>query len=165
MMLLVILAGSGATALAIGGPSAGSIARVVRDSGIAAPAVFIFLYAVLTVLFFLGSVGSPAAGALFGVALGTFLTVIGATIGATASFCLGRRLRRASVERIAGPRMQKVDGFLRRHGFATVLYLRLIPAVPFNVFNYACGATGVRGRPANAPPAPTTPTQPNDERP
>jgi hypothetical protein len=34
----------------------------------------------------------------------------------------------------------------RRRGFATVLYLRLAPVVPFNTFNYACRATGVRGR-------------------
>jgi uncharacterized membrane protein YdjX (TVP38/TMEM64 family) len=100
----------------------------------------------LTVLLFPGSIASLAAGGLFGVALGALLTVLGASIGAVGSFYLGRALGRDEVERIAGPRARRLDSFLRRHGFTTVLYLRLVPVVPFNVFNYACGATGVRGQ-------------------
>lgn len=145
-MLFTVLLGAGGAVLLIGGPSSSSIAHTVRGTGFWAPVVFVALYATLTVLLFPGSVASVAAGALFGVGLGTSLTVLGAAIGATASFYLGRRLGRAGVERIAGARASKLDRFLRRHGFATVLYLRLIPIVPFNVFNYACGTTGVRGR-------------------
>jgi uncharacterized membrane protein YdjX (TVP38/TMEM64 family) len=145
-VLLAFLLSAGGAVLLIGGPSPDSIARTVRGTGVGAPVVFVALYAALTVLLFPGSVGSVAAGALFGVALGTAVTVLGAAIGASASFYLGRRLGRAGVERVAGARAQKLDRFLQRHGFATVLYLRLIPIVPFNVFNYACGTTGLRGR-------------------
>jgi uncharacterized membrane protein YdjX (TVP38/TMEM64 family) len=33
---------------------------------------------------------------------------------------------------------------LTRHGFLAVLYLRLVPVLPFNVLNYAVGVSGVR---------------------
>jgi uncharacterized membrane protein YdjX (TVP38/TMEM64 family) len=145
-VLLAFLLSAAGAVLLIGGPSSSSIAHTVRATGVGAPVVFVALYAALTVLLFPGSVGSVAAGALFGVVLGTVLTVLAAIIGATASFYLGRRLGRAGVERVAGARARKLNRFLNRHGFATVLYLRLIPIVPFNVFNYACGTTGVRGR-------------------
>jgi uncharacterized membrane protein YdjX (TVP38/TMEM64 family) len=74
------------------------------------------------------------------------LTIVGASIGASASFWIARSLGRAQVERIAGERAMRLDGWLRRRGFLAVLYARLIPAVPFNLLNYVAGATGVSAR-------------------
>lgn len=76
------------------------------------------LYVALTVLLFPGAVITAAGGALFGALLGTGLTLIGATIGATASFLLGRRLGRAQVERIAGRRIGALDAWLARRGLS-----------------------------------------------
>ncbi len=141
-VLLVVFA----AAVVFGGPSRARIDGAVRDSGIAAPVVFVVLYAVLTVLLFPGAVVTAVGGAVFGTALGTALAVVGATLGAAASFLLGRRLGRKHVERMTGRRLAQVDAWLERRGFLAVLYLRLIPAVPFNLLNYAAGVSAVRRR-------------------
>lgn len=132
--------------LLLGGPSGRSVARLIEEGGVAGPLVYVALYAVLTVLLFPGAIVTAAGGALFGAVLATPLTVVGATIGATAAFFIGRRLGREEVERIAGRRIGAVDAWLERRGFLAVLYLRLIPVVPFGAFNYAAGVTGVTGR-------------------
>lgn len=130
----------------VGGPSGGSVTRAVEESGVAGPIVYVAIYGVLTVLLFPGAVLTAVGGALFGAVPATALTVIGATIGATAAFAIGRRLGREQVERIAGRGIGAVDSWLERRGFLAVLYLRLIPVIPFAPLNYAAGVTGVGRR-------------------
>jgi len=142
VLLLVVFVGT----VVVGGPSRARISSLVNDSGIAGPVVFVLLYAVLTVLLFPGAVVTAVGGALFGTPLGTALAVVGATLGAAASFLIGRRLGRKQVERMTGRRLVQVDAWLERRGFVAVLYLRLIPAVPFNLLNYAAGVSAVRRR-------------------
>lgn len=142
----VLVAGGSAAALVLGGPSQGDIQATVDDAGPLAPLAFVALYAVLTVLLVPGAFVTAAAGALFGTVLGTLLAVVGATLGAIAAFFIARRLGREQVEQIAGRRIGAVDGWLRRRGLLAVLYLRLIPLVPFSALNYAAGVTAVRPR-------------------
>jgi uncharacterized membrane protein YdjX (TVP38/TMEM64 family) len=141
---LLVLASAGV--LLIGGPSKAGIEETIQSTGIAAPVVFVALYGILTVLLFPGSIITAASGVLFGTALGTGLSVIGATIGATGAFLVGRRLGRSQVERIAGRRIGALDSWLERRGFLAVLYVRLLPIVPFNALNYVAGVTSVRPR-------------------
>lgn len=58
------------------------------------PVIFVGLYVVATVFFMPGSVLTLGAGAVFGVALGAVCVSIGATLGATAAFLVGRYLAR-----------------------------------------------------------------------
>jgi uncharacterized membrane protein YdjX (TVP38/TMEM64 family) len=143
-LLAVAVAGAAIAVYALGGPSQAELQQVVDDAGPAAPVVFCLLYAGLTLLLFPGAIITAAGGTLFGVALGTALSVAGATLGATGAFLVGRRLGREQVEEIAGPRVGRIDRWLTRHGFLAVLYLRLVPVLPFNVLNYAVGVSGVR---------------------
>jgi uncharacterized membrane protein YdjX (TVP38/TMEM64 family) len=73
---------------------------------------------------------------------------IGSTLGATAAFLLGRTVLRARAARaIAGnPRFRALDEAIGRNGFKMVFLVRLSPAFPFNVLNYALGLTKVRLR-------------------
>ncbi len=142
----VVLVGASVAVVLIAGPSQHDVERTVRSTGIAGPLVYVALYVVLTVLLFPGAVITAAGGAVFGVALGTLLTVAGASIGAAIAFRIGRRVGRSQVERIAGRRLGALDGWVTRNGFVAVLYARLIPVLPFNALNYAAGVTGVRGR-------------------
>lgn len=146
LALLGVLLAAGATAAFVFAPSTGSIEGIVDDAGVLAPIAFVALYAALTVLLFPGAAMTAAAGVLFGVAGGTVLAVVGATLGAVASFIVGRRLGRRQVEEIAGRRIGELDRRLERRGFLAVLYLRLVPLVPFNALNYAAGVSAVRRR-------------------
>ena len=122
------------------------IASLVDSAGIAAPVAFVVIYAALTVALVPGSVTSLAAGALFGAAWGTLLTVLGGTLGAAIAFALARRLGRERLRGRGGKRFDSLDGWVERHGFLAVLYVRLVPLFPFNAVNYAFGFTAVRGR-------------------
>lgn len=145
-LLLVVLAGGAAIAILVGGPTRGGIERTVRSAGVAGPLVYIGLYVGLTVLLVPGTLLTAAGGVLFGVALGTVLTVVSATLGALVAFAIGRRLGREQVEQIAGRRLGRLDDWISRHGFLAVLYVRLIPLFPFNALNYVAGVTAVRPR-------------------
>ncbi len=118
----------------------------VRQAPVAAPVVFVLLYAALTVLLIPGAVRSLLAGALFGPVWGTVLTVVAATIGASAAFLIARSVGRAHVERIAGPRITQIDRWITDRGLGAVLFVRLVPLFPFNTVNYAAGLTGLRLR-------------------
>src|SRR5258707_13039404 len=71
------------------------------------PVIFVGLYVVATVLFVPGSALTLGAGAVFGVVLGTVCVSIGATLGATAAFLVGRYLARDAIAR----RVEKKEKF------------------------------------------------------
>jgi len=109
---------------------------------------FIALYIVATVCFVPGVPLTLAAGAIFGVAAGTALVSVGSTLGATAAFFVGRTVARNWVgHRIeAWPRFRAVDRAVASRGFWIVLLMRLSPALPFFLLNYAFGITAVKPR-------------------
>lgn len=124
-------------------PARGGLEEAVDGLGAAGALAFVAVYAVATVAMLPASVLSLASGALFGIALGSAVTVAGATLGAGAAFLAGRRLSRPSVEAIAGPNLRRLDRHLADRGLLSVLVLRLVPLIPFNAFNYAASATAV----------------------
>nr|WP_228055174.1 TVP38/TMEM64 family protein [Gloeocapsopsis crepidinum] len=106
---------------------------------------FILLYIVATIAFLPGSILTLGAGVVFGVFLGSFYVFIGATLGATAAFLVGRYLARGWVaKKIAGnKKFRAIDQAVGREGLKIVLLTRLSPIFPFNLLNYAYGVTGV----------------------
>jgi uncharacterized membrane protein YdjX (TVP38/TMEM64 family) len=110
------------------------------------PLAFIVVYALGTVLLLPASLLTVAGGLLFGVVGGSAVVLVGATVGAVASFLIGRVLGRPAVERLVGARIDRLDGFLARRGLVAVIGLRLVPVVPFALFNYGAGVTGLRTR-------------------
>jgi uncharacterized membrane protein YdjX (TVP38/TMEM64 family) len=112
------------------------------------PVLFVLIYVVATVLFVPGSVLTLGAGALFGVALGSALVSIGATLGATAAFLVGRYFARDWVtKKIAGnATFAAIDRAVAAEGWKIVGLTRLSPVFPFSLLNYAFGLTRVRLR-------------------
>lgn len=117
----------------------------INSQGTLGGIVFILLYIVATVAFLPGSILTLGAGVVFGVFLGSLYVFIGATIGATAAFLVGRYLARGWVaNKIAGnQKFVAIDGAVGREGLKIVLLTRLSPIFPFNLLNYAYGLTGV----------------------
>jgi uncharacterized membrane protein YdjX (TVP38/TMEM64 family) len=117
----------------------------IADLGPAGPALFIALYIAATVAFLPGSILTLGAGAVFGVVWGTVWVSIASTLGATAAFLIGRHFARdwvaAKIESM--PKFKAVDAAVAEGGWRVVGLIRLSPAFPFNLLNYAFGITSV----------------------
>lgn len=116
----------------------------LTGAGIAAPVVFMALYAIGTVLFLPGSLLTLIGGALFGPVFGTLYNVTGATLGATLAFLVARYAASDWVRRTSGPRLKQVIHGVELQGWRFVAFARLVPLFPFNLLNYALGLTRIR---------------------
>ena len=110
--------------------------------------VFIVLYVTAAVLLLPAFVLTLGAGAVFGVARGFVAVWVGATLGATAAFLIGRYLARGWVaRRIEGnPKFAAIDVAVAREGWKIVGLTRMSPAFPYVVLNYAFSLTRVSVR-------------------
>src|SRR5437773_1942892 len=110
------------------------------------PVIFVGFYVVATVFFMPGSVLTLGAGAVFGVALGSVCVSIGATLGATAAFLVGRYLARDVIARKIGKseKFATIDRAVADEGWKIVLLTRLSPVFPFTLLNYVFGLTRVK---------------------
>ncbi|WP_353930054.1 TVP38/TMEM64 family protein [Okeanomitos corallinicola TIOX110] len=106
---------------------------------------FIGIYIIATVAFLPGSILTLGAGVLFDVVLGSIYVFIGATLGATLAFLVGRYLARNWVSsKIAdNQKFAAIDNAVGKQGLKIVLLTRLSPIFPFNLLNYAFGVTAV----------------------
>ena len=82
---------------------------------------------------------------LFGMIWGGLLTFVTALLAAAICFGIARVVGRPGVERLISERsLARMDGFMARRGFLTVLIGRLIPFINPDVGSYAAGVTGIR---------------------
>lgn len=118
----------------------------VDGLGVLGPVVFIAAYAVAVVAFVPGSALTLAAGAIFGLLEGAVYVFIAAVLGSSAAFLIARYVARDSVEKkVAGnERFAAIDRAVGQQGRKIAFLLRLSPAIPFNLLNYAMGLTRVR---------------------
>jgi uncharacterized membrane protein YdjX (TVP38/TMEM64 family) len=117
----------------------------IQNLGLVGALAFIFLYMLATVAFLPGSILTLGAGAIFGVVLGSLYVFIGATLGATLAFLIGRYLARGWVaKKIEGNKnFAAIDKAVGKEGLKIVLLTRLSPLFPFILLNYVYGITGV----------------------
>ena len=119
----------------------------IASWGSAGPVLYILLYALNTISLF-PPVGilSLSAGLAFGPTVGFAVILAGAMLGTSVTFWISRRLGRGFVERRLKGTFRSIDEKLERRGFATVLFFRLIPAVPYEALNYVSGLSKIRFR-------------------
>jgi uncharacterized membrane protein YdjX (TVP38/TMEM64 family) len=117
----------------------------IRQLGPVGYVVFILVYILAAVLFLPGSILTIGAGVVFGLAGGFVAVSIASTLGASASFLIGRFLARDMIaSKVAGnERFAAIDEAVGREGFKIVFLTRLSPIFPFNLLNYAYGLTRV----------------------
>jgi len=117
----------------------------LQAAGIWAPLVFIAIYAAGVCLFVPGTLLTGLGAAIFGAYWGFVYVWIGAMIGASLAFVIGRTLGRDFAASLIGNRLKRYDDAIERNGFATVLYLRLV-YFPFTPMNFGMGLTKVNFR-------------------
>ncbi|GAA2142034.1 TVP38/TMEM64 family protein [Actinomadura napierensis] len=145
LVLGAALLGVGVLVAVAGGAVWGDVSAWVDSLGWWGPIVFALCYALAVTALVPGSVLNASAGALFGVAVGVGSVLVGATAGAALAFVLARALGRPAVARYAGSgRLARLDAYLSRRAFESILVLRMVGLFPFGVVNYGAGVAGVR---------------------
>lgn len=124
-------------------PSAVQLRDWASSVGPWLPLTFLLAHVVVTVLPFPRTAFTLAAGLLFGPALGVAIAVTASALSAVIALVLVRALGWQLGSLVNHPRVDALDARLRVRGWPAVLSLRLIPAVPFSVLNYAAGASSV----------------------
>ncbi len=106
---------------------------------------FFLIYVAVTAASLPGAaIMTLAAGALFGVVVGTILVSFASTIGATLAFLASRYVLRDTIEARFGDRLKAINAGLERDGAFYLFTLRMIPAFPFFVINLVMGLTRIR---------------------
>lgn len=131
------------TVASTGGLSSERVRDAIEPLGATAVPAFILASALLTCALFPGPLLAGASGLLFGTALGTPVAIASATLGAMLAFCVARFVAHDAVEALAGRRLRPLQEWIGRRGFWAVLYVRIVPGVPYTLVNYVAGLTRV----------------------
>uniref|UniRef100_A0A7S0MSD9 VTT domain-containing protein n=1 Tax=Pyramimonas obovata TaxID=1411642 RepID=A0A7S0MSD9_9CHLO len=117
----------------------------VNDHKIEGALAFVALFSTSEVFFFPGSVLALGAGVAFGLYIGVLVVWIGAVIGQSLAFVIGRYLLRESVTRWLEnhEKWAIVDKAIQKDGWKMVVLLRLAPYIPYNLLNYALSLTAI----------------------
>ncbi len=106
---------------------------------------FFIIYVAVTAASLPGAaIMTLAAGALFGLVVGTILVSFASTLGATLAFLASRYVLRDTMESRFGDRLKGINEGLERDGAFYLFTLRMIPAVPFFVINLVMGLTRIK---------------------
>ena len=124
------------------------IQSALEGLGIWAPLAYIGMFVVLPAFFFPVAVLALAGGLLFGLWKGAVYTFIGAVLNCSLRFWMARHVGRKQIEALIQKRLspqwqRRLARLGGRDGFLFLIILRLIPAVPYNLINYAFGLTGM----------------------
>jgi uncharacterized membrane protein YdjX (TVP38/TMEM64 family) len=75
---------------------------------------------------------------------GAGLAMLGLAINALTGYAIGQRLKRDTVRRLAGRRLNRISRRLARKGLLALVALRVLPVTPFAVVGLVAGASRVR---------------------
>ena len=110
------------------------------------PLLFIPAAAGSLCLFMPGPVLAGAAGLLFGTAAGTPIALSFIVLGAVMQMSISRYLAGDAAADLLPERVKRFDRFIEERGFWAVFYMRLAPAIPYNLVNYGAGLTSLKLR-------------------
>jgi uncharacterized membrane protein YdjX (TVP38/TMEM64 family) len=149
-ILLVLLVASGAIAAFAAGAFQPQVVRAYatawRDHVAGyplAPAIFIAVMTLTSMVFVPRTLLVAAGGLLFGLWWGLLWGTIGSTLGSLVSFLLARYVNAGLVDEASLPRLAPVLRAAERGGWRIVAFLRLVPILPNTPVNYALGLTRI----------------------
>jgi uncharacterized membrane protein YdjX (TVP38/TMEM64 family) len=122
----------------------GALKTWIADHRVSAVAGFIALYAIVTALSLpAGALVTISGGLLFGWIVGGPAAIVGATIGATLLFLIARSSLGSGLVKQAGPWLEKLSEGFQKDAFNYLLFLRLVPAIPFVIVNLVPAVLGM----------------------
>jgi uncharacterized membrane protein YdjX (TVP38/TMEM64 family) len=123
-----------------------SVRSFILAHPLAAPLALLSLYTLFAVLALPIWWLQILAGVGLGLYEGTLVCLIGSTLGAAIAFALSRWIAADFFHQRIESKMQQLkqlDQTLGHNGLLFVMTIRLIPLLPFGLFNYAFGLTNV----------------------
>lgn len=104
---------------------------------------FILLSIVVAVFLLPGQFLAIVGGLVYGGFVGGCLTIVGASLGCTISFIIGKYLARDYiVQRFKNDAtFQKIEQGVRENGISFLIFTRLVPIFPFAIQSYAYALT------------------------
>ncbi len=143
--VLAALIGGGAALVVLGEFDGAMMMDLVCGQGMGGFGAVILLMIAHSFIPFPAELVALAAGDCLGFWKGLAAVWIGAMFGALLAFWLARRLGRRFVEASLGPKSRAaLDRWTRDQGAPTLLIVRFIPVIAFNLINYGAGLTKVR---------------------
>ena len=152
LLLILLFAGLGLLCLWLGSlVTPQQIQDTVSQCGSWAAAAYIGLFTLLPAFFFPVAVLALAGGLLFGLVWGSIYTFLGAILNCSVMFLLARYVGREKVAQLIQSKLSplwqsRLQALNSSGGFILLIVLRLIPAVPYNLINYAFGLTSMSYR-------------------
>lgn len=119
--------------------------ELIGEHVLFAPMIYVLCFAILPIFLFPVPILAVVAGAVFGLFAGSLYTIIGAMINSVLMFYIARFLGFRAVSDFTQNSKSKILKTLGEPGgkFSLILILRLMPLVPYNALNYACGVMNV----------------------
>jgi uncharacterized membrane protein YdjX (TVP38/TMEM64 family) len=107
--------------------------------------LFVLAYAVAELLLLPAAPATVLAGSVYGLALGSALVVVGASLGAMAVFTLARCWLRPQASRWLerSRHLAALRRVVSQEGLRVLLLARLSPVLPFNLLNVAYGLSDI----------------------
>ena len=122
-----------------------NLAALYQTRPLTTAAAFFAIYVTATALSVPGAtLLTLAAGAMFGLGLGTLLVSFASSLGALLAFLAARYLLRDWVQARFGKRLAPINEGIRRDGVFYLLTLRLVPIFPFFLVNLLVGLTSIK---------------------
>lgn len=146
VLLVLVLLGMAWLALNVRLPALDALQEDIAELGLWGPFAFIALYAVVAVTPIPVTIMAVAAGLIFGLPVGTVVSIIGVVIGCYGGYGIARGLGRDTVMRLLGSHAEVIEERLGDGGFYAVCTLRLMPGIPYWPVNYGSGALGITSR-------------------
>lgn len=105
--------------------------------------IFILLSVVVAVFLLPGQFLAIVGGLAYGGFIGGLLTIIGASLGASISFIIGKYVAREYILSRFGSdsTFQKIERGVKENGISFLVFTRLVPVFPFAIQSYAYAMT------------------------
>lgn len=120
----------------------------IKSFGMLAPIIFILMFAILPIFFFPVPILALVGGVVFGFVNGSILTFIGAIINCYLMFIISRKYGREYAKKLLKKKLkpkqaEKIFNVSDDKLMISLVVLRLIPLVPYNLINYGFGLTNI----------------------
>lgn len=112
----------------------------------AAPLIILSAFVIGGLMSFPVTLLIVATALSFGPGAGFIYALLGSLLSAAVTHGVGRALGPEVVERWSGPRLKRLQTYLRRRGLTTMITVHVVPIGPFTLTNILAGALRVRLR-------------------